>query len=121
MNSGIIPFVLCVTIGLLVMSWGILIFSKTHFKKVFDHKFWKVAFIIVIGFSSVVDIFISGRYLIDIIGYANEAAAGRAVRFYLFNAGALPLVLVFFIAYCSNFILRLKKKNQNTETKIEDH
>ena len=77
--------------------------------------FWKFAFMIVIGLSSVAHVFIGEKYMIESIPYVNEVAAGYAIQFYLFNTLAFPVLFIFFICYLINFILRLirHKKQKN--------
>mgnify|MGYP000945589033 CR=1 FL=1 len=105
-NSGMLLFIVCVTIGLLALSWAIMIYSKVYFKKAFSNKFWKVAFMIVIGLSSVVHVFISEKYMIESISHLNEVAAGYAIQFYLFNILVFPVLSIFFICYLINFMIR---------------
>ncbi len=117
-NSGMLLFMVCATIGLLALSWVIMICSKVYFKKAFSNKFWKVAFMIVIGLSSVVHVFISEKYIIESITHFYEVAGGDAILYYLFNTLAFPVLSIFFICYLINFILRLirHRKDNNRIT-----
>lgn len=82
------------------------------FNDYFENYFWKYSYIIVIGFSSIIEIFASSGMALAPAGYSNEILTGFVYTFFYVNVLFAPFLAIYFIAYLIYFMIRLLRRKK---------
>lgn len=95
---------------MLAVSWLVLFFSKLIFKQFFSNKFWKAAFIIMVAFPSLIEIYIgsiNAMTTYPLFDYFEPETMMGFADARSFHIVFFPLFVMFTLGYLSEFIIRL--------------